>query len=118
MTNEIKTEDIIKSLRVCASYGCCKECILEGINSDCCYETLPMLAADRLEQLTDQLGQLQARFAQETCDKDHAIRLADQLHDRMVAMVYTQQSIVQFERHRADVLQEELNAIIEKGPQK
>lgn len=47
MNDEIKTEDIIKSLRVCVGWGC-NGCIARY---DGCIIRLKKLAADRLEQL-------------------------------------------------------------------
>lgn len=51
MENEIKTEDIIKSLRICAQGNpdACAACAYSGIAT--CYEELCEDAADRLERL-------------------------------------------------------------------
>ena len=50
MENEIKTEDIIKSLRICAQGNpdACAACVYSG--TDTCYEELCEDAADRLER--------------------------------------------------------------------
>ena len=50
MENEIKTEDIIKSLRICAQGNpdACAACVYYGIAT--CYEELCEEAADRLER--------------------------------------------------------------------
>ena len=54
MSEEIKTEDIIKSLRICAQGNpdACAACAYSGIAT--CYEELCENAADRLEQLNNQ----------------------------------------------------------------
>lgn len=54
MENEIKTEDIIKSLRICAQGNpdACAACAYYGIAT--CYEELCEDAADRLELLSNQ----------------------------------------------------------------
>ena len=54
MNDEIKTEDIIKSLRICAQGNpdACAACAYSGIAT--CYEELCEDAADRLEQLSNQ----------------------------------------------------------------
>lgn len=54
MENEIKTEDIIKSLRACAQGNpdACAACVYSG--TDTCYEELCEDAADRLKQLSNQ----------------------------------------------------------------
>ena len=51
MNDEIKTEDIIKSLRACAQGNpdACADCVYYGIAT--CYEELCEDAADRLEML-------------------------------------------------------------------
>ena len=51
MSEEIKTEDIIKSLRICAQGNpdACAACVYYGIAT--CYEELCEDAADRLELL-------------------------------------------------------------------
>lgn len=51
MSNEVKTEDIIKSLRICAQGNpdACAACVYYGIAT--CYEELCEDAADRLELL-------------------------------------------------------------------
>lgn len=51
MNDEIKTEDIIKSLRICAQCNpyACAACVYSG--TDTCYEELCEEAADRLELL-------------------------------------------------------------------
>lgn len=51
MENEIKTEDIIESLRICAQGNpdACAACVYSG--TDTCYEELCEDAADRLEVL-------------------------------------------------------------------
>lgn len=51
MNDEIKTEDIIKSLRICAQGNpdACAACVYSG--TDTCYEELCEDAADRLERL-------------------------------------------------------------------
>lgn len=51
MNDEIKTEDIIKSLRICAqgNPGACAACVYSG--TDTCYEELCEDTADRLEWL-------------------------------------------------------------------
>ena len=53
MTDEIKTEDIIKSLRICAQGdpGACAACVYEGFT---CSDKLCEEAANRLEQLSNQ----------------------------------------------------------------
>ena len=48
--SEMKTEDIIKSLRVCVGLGC-NDCIARY---DGCVSRLKKLAADRMEQLSSQ----------------------------------------------------------------
>lgn len=54
MNEEIKTEDIIESLRLCAQGNpdACAACVYYGIAT--CYEELCEDAADRLEQLSNQ----------------------------------------------------------------
>lgn len=54
MNDEIKTEDIIESLRICAQCNpyACAACAYSGIAT--CYEELCEDAADRLEQLSNQ----------------------------------------------------------------
>lgn len=54
MSDEIKTEDIIKSLRLCAQGNpdACAACAYSG--TDTCYEELCEDSADRLEQLNNQ----------------------------------------------------------------
>ena len=54
MSEEIKTEDIIKSLRICAQGNpdACAACVYYGIAT--CYEELCEDAADRLERLSNQ----------------------------------------------------------------
>ena len=54
MNDEIKTEDIIKSLRICAQGNpyACAACVYYGIAT--CYEELCEDAADRLELLSNQ----------------------------------------------------------------
>ena len=54
MNEEIKTEDIIKSLRICAQGNpdACAACVHNGIAT--CYEELCEDAADRLERLSNQ----------------------------------------------------------------
>ena len=54
MNDEIKTEDIIKSLRICAQGNpdACAACVYNGIAT--CYEELCEDAADRLKQLSNQ----------------------------------------------------------------
>lgn len=53
MENEIKTEDIIKSLRICAQCNpyACEACVYEGFT---CSDKLCEDAADRLELLSNQ----------------------------------------------------------------
>ena len=53
MENEIKTEDIIKSLRVCARFDSCEKCIFANEDARCS-RSLMEEAADRLEQLSNQ----------------------------------------------------------------
>ena len=50
MENEIKTEDIIKSLRVCAGFDACKKCIFANEDAGCGLRLMEE-AADRLELL-------------------------------------------------------------------
>lgn len=52
--SEMKTEDIIKNLRICAQGNpdACAACVYDGIAT--CYEELCEDAADRLEQLSNQ----------------------------------------------------------------
>lgn len=57
MSEEIKTEDIIKSLRVCVGWDC-NDCIARY---DGCIIRLKKLAADRLEQLSNQHIKVQYR---------------------------------------------------------
>lgn len=54
MSDEIKAEDIIKSLRICAQGNpdACADCVHNGIAT--CYEALCEDAANRLEQLNNQ----------------------------------------------------------------
>lgn len=52
MNNEVKTEDIIKSLRACGNGDCGSGCIM-SFSYDCC-DNLDLLAANRLEQLHHQ----------------------------------------------------------------
>ena len=54
MNDEIKTEDIIKSLRVCGDGICSPRCVMNCFASEChskCRNNLALLAADRLELL-------------------------------------------------------------------
>ena len=54
MSEEIKTEDIIKSLRVCGDGICSPRCVMNCFASEChskCRNNLALLAADRLELL-------------------------------------------------------------------
>lgn len=55
MNDEIKTEDIIKSLRVCGSDSDCKGCIFYENFGYFCPDKLGALAADRLERLSGKL---------------------------------------------------------------
>lgn len=60
MTNEIKTEDIIRGLRCCKNntgIGC-TECPFDKFDDDHCLDELLDVAADRLEQLTKRLDEL------------------------------------------------------------
>lgn len=53
MNEEIKTEDIIKSLRVCGDGICSPRCVMNCFASEChskCRNNLALLAADRLER--------------------------------------------------------------------
>lgn len=53
MNDEIKTEDIIKSLRVCGDGICSPRCVMNCFASEChskCRNNLALLAADRLER--------------------------------------------------------------------
>lgn len=50
--SEMKTEDIIKSLRVCGDGICSPRCVMNCFASEChskCRNNLALLAADRLE---------------------------------------------------------------------
>lgn len=49
MNDEIKTEDIIKSLRVCARFDSCKKCIFANEDAGCGRHLMEE-AADRLER--------------------------------------------------------------------
>ena len=49
MENEIKTEDIINSLRVCAGFDACEKCIFANEDARCS-RSLMEEAADRLER--------------------------------------------------------------------
>ena len=49
MNEEIKTEDIIKSLRVCARLDACKKCIFENEDAGCGLRLMEE-AADQLER--------------------------------------------------------------------
>ena len=54
MSEEIKTEDIVKSLRVCGDGICSPRCVMNCFASEChskCRNNLALLAADRLELL-------------------------------------------------------------------
>lgn len=50
MNDEIKTDDIIKSLRVCAGFDACKKCIFANEDAGC-GRSLMEEAADQLERL-------------------------------------------------------------------
>ena len=53
MSEEIKTEDIVKSLRVCGDGICSPRCVMNCFASEChskCRNNLALLAADRLER--------------------------------------------------------------------
>lgn len=70
MTDEIKTEDIIKNLRQCSSgkgFMNCLDCTLEGSVHSCddeksCEDELMRLAADRLGQKEAQIADLKSRM--------------------------------------------------------
>lgn len=55
MSDEIKTEDIIKSLRACARFDACKKCIF--VNEDArCTHSLMEESADMMELLCEKLN--------------------------------------------------------------
>lgn len=74
MNNEIKIEDIIKSLRVCANASSCAGCVMDLLDiKRNCVSKLESLAADRLEQLNTfdntQSAKLLARFGATSCER-------------------------------------------------
>lgn len=75
MTNEIKTEDIVKSLRVCTQYEDCKDCVLE-CNLDMCCNKIMEIAADRLEQLSNRRADHFAGASKMVPDDERIMRRA------------------------------------------
>ena len=64
--SEIKTKDIIKSLRVCGDGICSPRCVMNCFASEChskCRNNLALLAADRLERLATENELLQGTLA-------------------------------------------------------